>query len=102
MAEVVTIFRSRLRDPAPGYEALAQEMLALARSMPGFVAFKAFQASDGERVSLITFDSLEAQRAWRDHPEHRKAQQRGRDEFYAWYRIEVCSLVGRREFPRPG
>ena len=74
---LVTIFRSRLRHPAPGYEPLAEDTLELARSMPGFVDFKSFEAPDGERVSIITFDSPEAQRAWREHPEHRKAQQRG-------------------------
>jgi heme-degrading monooxygenase HmoA len=98
---IVTIFRSRLRQPAPGYQALAEETLALARSMPGFVDFKTFEAADGERVSIITFDSPEAQKAWRDHPDHRRAQQRGRAELYEWYRIEVCRVLGRREFTRP-
>lgn len=97
---IVTVFRSRLRPSAPGYESWAERTLALARSMPGFVDFKAFAAPDGERVSIITFDSPASQRAWRDHPEHREAQRLGRDEFYDWYRIEVCSLLDRREFTR--
>lgn len=97
----MTIFRSRLREPAPGYEPVAEHTLELARSMPGFVDFKSFEAPDGERVSIITFDSPEAQRAWREHPEHREAQQRGRAEFYEWYRIEVCRVLDRREFPPP-
>jgi heme-degrading monooxygenase HmoA len=73
-------------------------MLELAQTMPGFVDFKIFEADDGERVSVITFTSLEAQRAWRDHPEHRAAQQIGRERFYASYDISVCEVVGESHF----
>jgi heme-degrading monooxygenase HmoA len=68
--------------------------------MPGFVDFKAFEADDGERVSVITFASMQAQRAWRDHPEHRAAQQAGRDRFYASYDITVSEVVGESHFER--
>ena len=66
---VTAIFRSRLREDADsGYRALAARMLELARSMPGFVDFKSFRAEDGERVSLIEFESLATLEAWRDDP----------------------------------
>ncbi|HEX4865909.1 MAG TPA: antibiotic biosynthesis monooxygenase [Acidimicrobiales bacterium] len=58
--------------------------------MPGFEGFKTFAAPDGERVSIIVFDSLEHQEAWRDDHEHRLAQRRGRQDFYAAYSISVC------------
>lgn len=89
---VITVFRSRLRPEATelGYEELAARMEARARSMPGFMDFKTFAADDGERVSVIAFDSLEHQAAWRDDPEHRAAQRRGQQEFYAEYSISVC------------
>ena len=67
--------------------------------MPGFVDFKAFVAADGERVSLVTFESWAADDAWRDDPEHRAAERRGRDEWYASYAIQVCELVDERLFP---
>ena len=51
--------------------------------MPGFVDFKTFTADDGEQVSVVTFATPADQRAWRDDPRHRRAQQQGRDEFYA-------------------
>jgi len=66
---IVTVFRSRLRpESGADYHETAQRMLELAQTMPGFVNFKIFEADDGERVSVITFNSREAQRAWRDHP----------------------------------
>jgi len=97
---VVTVFRSRLR---PGvdedYGPLANRMEALARTMPGFVDFKGFVAPDGERVSIVTFADMAAQRAWRDHPDHRAAQQRGRRDLYEWYSVQVCTLVSEHRFP---
>ena len=95
---VVTVFRSRLRDPHDGYEQVADEMEAAARSVPGFVDFKTFRADDGERVSIVVFDSTDAHRAWRDDPRHQAAQQRGREEWYAEYRIQVCSLEYEHSF----
>lgn len=97
--QAVTVFRSRLRpDSGADYHDTAARMLELARAMPGFVDFKIFEADDGERVSIITFATLEDQRAWRDHPEHRLAQRLGRERFYASYSITVCEVVGSRRF----
>jgi heme-degrading monooxygenase HmoA len=98
MAAIVTVFRSRLRDEHNGYEAKAEEMESAARAMPGFVDFKSFTADDGERVSIVVFDSPEAHAAWRDDARHRVAQQRGRDEWYAEYRIQVCRLESEHNF----
>ncbi len=91
---VTVIFRSRLRDPDdPEYAELAPRMLELARSMPGFVSFERFTADDGERLSLIAFETLEDVRRWREHPEHREAQRLGRERFYAEYEITVTEQV---------
>ena len=100
MASIVTVFRSRLRDEPEGYDEMAAEMEAAARAMPGFVDFKTFRSDDGERVSLVTFDSPENHDAWRDDRRHRAAQRRGRQEWYAEYHIQVCSLLREQRFPQ--
>jgi heme-degrading monooxygenase HmoA len=91
----MTVFRSRLRSDAEalGYHDVADDMERQARAMPGFLDFKTFTAGDGERVSLVTFDSIENHNRWRDHPAHRAAQRRGRTEFYAEYRITVGPVM---------
>lgn len=76
-------------------------MEARARAMPGFVDFKTFTAPDGERVSIIAFDTFEHHDAWRDDLEHRSAQRRGRQELYAEYSISVCEERARRDFRQP-
>ena len=97
---MVTVFRSRLRpEAAAEYHATAARVLELARAVPGFVDFKTFEADDGERVSIVTFASVEAHRAWRDHPDHRAVQRLGRERFYAGYHISVCELMSEHVFP---
>lgn len=100
VGRVVTVFRSRLLQGAEtnGYGELAAHMENRARAMPGFVDFKSFVADDGERVSVIVFDTIAHQHAWRDDPEHRVAQQRGRDAFYSEYSVSVCQELARRSF----
>jgi len=100
---VVVIFRSRVHgDPGPEYAATAERMLELARAMPGFLSFQHYEAEDGERVSLVEFESDEALRAWREHPEHREAQRRGRGEWYSWFRLTTCAPLRETVFTREG
>ena len=61
--------------------------------MPGFRGIRDYQAEDGERMSVIEFDSLEALAAWRDHAEHRIAQQLGKQRYYSEYHLQICELV---------
>jgi heme-degrading monooxygenase HmoA len=97
---VVTVFRSRLRpESLDEYHETAARILELARTMPGFVDFKSFEADDGERVSIVTFATMADHHAWRDHPEHRAAQEAGRARFYASYDISVSVVVGESHFP---
>jgi heme-degrading monooxygenase HmoA len=98
---VITLFRSRLRPEArEEYEHWARRMAELAAAMPGFVSLQTFAADDGERISVIEFDSETAQAAWRDHPEHRQAQRLGRERFYAEYQIQVCAPLRGSGFSR--
>jgi heme-degrading monooxygenase HmoA len=91
--QVVTLFRSRLReDGAAAYADHAVRMSELARSMPGYIEHKVFVAEDGERVTLVTFADQASHDAWRTHPEHREAQQAGRAGYYAEYSVTVATV----------
>jgi len=99
---IVTVFRSRLRPGSePEYQTLARKMEGIARAMPGFVDFKTFTSADGERVSVVVFANTDTHNAWRDHPEHRAAQQVGRDRLYSSCHIAVCALVSERRLDAP-
>ena len=91
---IITVFRSRL---LPGVDAeygtLATEMSRLAGSMPGFVSEKTFVADDGERVTIVMFADAASQQAWRDHPEHRLAKERGRTALYSEYSVYSAAVT---------
>jgi heme-degrading monooxygenase HmoA len=98
---VVIIFRSRLAaGPDDEYEATSKLIVDLASAMPGFVSFKTFAAADGERVSLIEFESEETAAARRNHPDHKQAQRRCREAFYLNYSIQVCHEIRSYGFER--
>ncbi len=97
--QIVTVFRSRLRpDAGQDYVDTAAEMSRLAAAMPGLVDVTAFTADDGERLTLVTFADEDSQRSWREHLDHRAAQQTGRDRFYAEYSLQVCTTMRARQF----
>ncbi|MEN8185002.1 MAG: antibiotic biosynthesis monooxygenase [Myxococcota bacterium] len=98
---VVTVFRSRLRaEHADEFQALAEQMLKLARSMPGFISHRVYVSEDGERASIVEFDSAETLEAWREHPKHQEAQQTGRERYYEEYSLEVCEPLRDIRFER--
>jgi heme-degrading monooxygenase HmoA len=98
---VIAIFRSRLRpESAAEFQKLAGEMMALAESMPGFVSYKSYTAEDGERCSIIEFETHEQLLTWRNRAEHRDAQRIGRDRYYEEYSLHVTEPVRESRFER--
>ncbi len=90
---IITVFRSRLRDEhRDEYFEMSKRMNELATSMEGFVSVKTFVADDGERCTIVEFDSEDHQMAWARHPEHRLAQVRGRAAFYTSYDLKVATV----------
>jgi heme-degrading monooxygenase HmoA len=98
---IVTVFRSRLVPGArEDYVALVDRMVELAQTMPGYISHKAFFSEDGERCTIVEFESEEAQRAWRMNPEHRDAQRLAREIYYDAYSIQVCEVRRSTKFDR--
>jgi heme-degrading monooxygenase HmoA len=96
---VIVVFTITLRPdlPAAEYEQVGARMTELVSAMPGFLGMD-YAATDGGEQLIARFESADALRTWREHPEHREAQRRGQEEFFARYKIEVCELVRSYEF----
>ncbi len=97
---LVVLFRSKLVDAPDGYAEMAQEMLDLAKTMPGFVDVKAFTADDGERLTLVWWQDEETLAAWRNHARHLVAQRSGRERWYQYYTLEVAEVKRSNRFER--
>src|SRR5581483_8353482 len=96
---IVTVFRNRLRpEHADEWGTLATKLGAEAEQMPGYVSRKVFTADDGERLTIVEFESMEAHRGWAEHAHHRAAQTLGRERFYAEYDIQICEVLRANKF----
>ena len=100
---ILTVFRSRLNEGCRDeYDHHVRTTSALAEQAPGFLGHKMFVAEDGERVTLVEFDSVQSQRAWSSSAAHKAAAIAGRRGFYAEYRIQVCTVTRDSKFSAPG
>jgi len=99
---VISLFRFRMQDLTPvqseEYNSTAERLMKIASAMPGFISFRDYTGHDGEMLVVVEFASAEALAAWRNHPDHRKAQQRGRNDFYAEYEIANCAVMHKYGF----
>jgi len=95
---IIAMFRTQLKPQAhlEALGALHQKMHTIVSNMPGFKSVKLFTAEDGEVLALAEFDALASLKAWKEHPEHVLAQ--GREEFFAAYHVQVCSLIREAKF----
>lgn len=102
MPRQVIVFRNRVRSGLqPAFDQRAAGIYELAERMPGFSSSKDFVAEDGERLSVIEFENAETLRAWREQPDHAKAQAEGRDRWFSEYTLQVCDLVRESRFAAP-
>ena len=96
---IVTIFRSRRNPGVDGeYGPMAQQMSALVKKVPGYISHKGFVADDGERVTIVEFETEEALRVWQVDREHGKAKRRGIESFFSEYKFQICSVIRGRSW----
>ena len=98
----VVVFRSRIHpEYAEEFQRLADRMLELCQTMPGFISYKVYRNEDGERVSIHEWETADQLRAWRNHPEHREAQRLGRERYYQEFTSYVADTPRESRFPGP-
>jgi len=96
------IFSSvRTADDPDGYEATAQRMLELARSMPGFLGVESVRGADGFGITVSYWRSEEAIADWQRHAEHLEAQRLGRQRWYERFELRVCRVERAYGFGAP-
>lgn len=86
------IFTSVRTEGDRGYAAMAERMDALAAEQPGYLGIETVHESDaGLTVSYWVDEAAAA--AWKQVAEHLVAQQRGREVWYADYRVRVANVT---------
>jgi heme-degrading monooxygenase HmoA len=92
---VIALFEHRLRadiDVAE-WDQTFERMVALASEMPGLISIDGYASPDGMRLAVVRWESEEALQAWKNHPEHVRAQARGREAFFDEYKVTVASSI---------
>lgn len=95
------IFTSQLSDRSDGYRELAERMVELASSQPGFLGVESVRDASGVGITVSYWASLPEIAAWKRHGEHLVAQQRGRAEFYTDFRLRIAIVESESALSRP-
>lgn len=86
------IFSSvRRADDDGGYAETARRMEELAAEQPGYLGFESAR-DPGLGISVSYWTDEDAARAWKQVAEHVLAQRRGREQWYAGYRVRVATV----------
>jgi heme-degrading monooxygenase HmoA len=93
---MAVIFEVTLREEnAARYFDLAAKLRPDLEQVDGFISVERFQSvtTPDKYVSLSFWRDEDAVRAWREHREHRLAQELGKSGLFADFRIRVASVV---------
>jgi heme-degrading monooxygenase HmoA len=86
------IFTSTRTDGDNGYADAAERMAELVSEQPGFLGVESVRGADGVGITVSYWQSEAAILAWRQHPEHRLIQVRGRSQWYSSFHTQVCKV----------
>ncbi|XMO88067.1 antibiotic biosynthesis monooxygenase [Algibacter sp. AS12] len=92
------IFTSTQNETIEGYADMADKMEHLAKQQPGFLGMES--ARDGIGITVSYWETVEAIKNWKQQTEHLQAQQKGRQDWYSWYKVRICKVEREYEFLR--
>ena len=77
------------------YFDLAAELRPELEAIDGFISVERFSSLSDKRkfLSISFWRDEEALKQWREHHQHRQAQQKGRGEIFKDYRIIVAKVI---------
>lgn len=93
------IFASQRTAGDLGYAAMAERMVELAASQPGYLGIESVRDPGGFGITVSYWTSEEAIFEWRANAEHLAAQERGRTTWYEGFELRVARVeraYGRR------
>ncbi len=93
---IAVLFEVSVREGAHnGYLDAAADLNTLLQQADGLISIERFQSlsTPGKLLSLSFWRDEAAVITWRNQPEHRAAQQAGRQRLFADYRLRVASVM---------
>lgn len=90
------IFTSVQSKNINGYAEMADLMETLAIQQPGFLGMECARNEVGITVSY--WQNLENIKNWKANLDHLNAQQKGREQWYSYYKVRICKVEKEYEF----
>lgn len=94
------IFTSVRTDIDDGYADMANWMVELAEQQDGFLGMESARNEVGITVSY--WRDLESIRKWKEHTDHKLAQEKGRSVWYSQYKTRITLVERDYEFGQAG
>lgn len=89
---VAVIFTSLQTGDVEGYAETSARMEELAAAQPGYLGIESARDSEGFGITVSYWVDAQAAREWKTVAEHRSAQERGRNQWYAMYRVRIATV----------
>ncbi|HEY9105199.1 MAG TPA: antibiotic biosynthesis monooxygenase [Roseateles sp.] len=86
------IFASQRTPVDGGYGDMADRMVALAATQPGYLGVESARGDDGLGITVSYWRSEADIAAWRRNAEHRIARDTGRSDWYRHYTLRVAKV----------
>ena len=91
--QVAVIFiAQRTGEDDAGYGEAAAAMVALAAIQPGYAGIESVRDASGLGITISYWTDDASAAAWRDHPDHARIRDLGRERWYDWYRLDVTRV----------
>lgn len=86
------IFSSQRTPGDNGYGEMADRMVELAATQPGFLGIESTRGEDGFGITVAYFDTPENIANWKRNAEHREAQQLGHKLWYQHFELRIAKV----------
>lgn len=80
------------QDHDGAYDQMAQRMVQLASTQPGFLGVETVRGQNGFGITVSYWSSEEAISNWKAHLEHQSAQKAGKNIWYADYQLRIAKV----------
>jgi len=90
------IFTSKQEEDDSGYQKMAEKMEALAKQQPGYIGVESAKETIG--ITISYWESLDAIKNWKENSAHLFAQEKGKTDWYSWYKVRICKVEREYEF----
>lgn len=92
---IAVIFKATIAEFDDEYFSTAAHLKDLAFNKYGCLDF--ISVTEGsEEIAISYWQSMQQIKAWKNDPQHRKAQALGRDKWYKSFSVEICEIIKSR------